>query len=154
MSIHHIMEEHLHKALKEKNEARKTTLRLLMSSVKLAEVSKGAELLDTEVLAIIQKEIKTRNDTIFDASKAGRDDLISEAKNEITILEEYLPKQVSYDELLTIASQVIQEIDAKSMKDMGKIIKILIDRLASKASNQDASKAVRELLQANNSRDL
>lgn len=148
MSYHIDLEDHLHKAIREKDEARKTTLRLLMSSIKLAEVSKGEPLSDPDVLAIIQKEIKTRNDTIIDALKAGRNDLVSEAENEIKILEEYLPKQVSYQELLFIAGQVIQEVDARSMKDMGKVIKILIDRLAGKASNQDASKAVRELLQA------
>jgi len=151
MSIHLILEDHLHKAIKEKDEARKTTLRLLMSSIKLAEVAKGSTLTEADELAIIQKEIKTRNDTVMDASKAGRDDLIKEAENEVKILEEYLPKQVSYQELLSIVTQVIQEVDARSMKDMGKVMKVLIDRLAGKASNQDASKAVRELLQANNS---
>lgn len=150
MSIHIMLEEHLHKAIKEKDEARKTTLRLLMSSIKLAEVAKGAPLSEVDELAIIQKEIKTRNDTVIDASKAGRNDLIREAENEVKILEEYLPKQVTYKELLAIAEQVIQEVDAKSMKDMGRVIKVLIDRLAGKASNQDASKAVRELLQVNN----
>ena len=150
MSIHIMLEEHLHKAIKEKDEARKTTLRLLMSSIKLAEVAKGAPLSEADELAIIQKEIKTRNDTVIDASKAGRNDLIREAENEVKILEEYLPKQVTYKELLAIAEQVIQEVDAKSMKDMGRVIKVLIDRLAGKASNQDASKAVRELLQVNN----
>jgi uncharacterized protein YqeY len=151
MSIHHVLEEHLHKAIKEKDEARKTTLRLLMSSLKLAEVAKGAPLSEADELAIIQKEIKTRNDTVIDASKVGRYDLIREAENEVKILEEYLPKQVTSEQLLAIAEQVIQEVDAKSMKDMGKVIKVLIDRLAGKASNQDASKAVRELLQENNS---
>ena len=151
MLIHLILEDHLHKAIKEKDEARKTTLRLLMSSIKLAEVAKGSTLTEADELAIIQKEIKTRNDTIIDASKAERKDLIGEAEIEIKILEEYLPKQVSYQELLSIVTQVIQEVDAKSLKDMGKVMKVLIDRLAGKASNQDASKAVRELLQANNS---
>jgi hypothetical protein len=151
MSIHLVLEEHLHKAIKEKDEARKTTLRLLMSSIKLAEVAKGATLSEADELAIIQKEIKTRNDTVIDALKAGRNDLIRDAENEVRILEEYLPKQVPYEELLSIAEQVIQEVDAKSMKDMGRVMKVLIDRLAGKASNQDASKAVREILQVDNS---
>jgi hypothetical protein len=119
MSIHLVLEEHLHKAIKEKDEARKTTLRLLMSSIKLAEVAKGATLSEADELAIIQKEIKTRNDTVIDALKAGRNDLLRDAENEVRILEEYLPKQVPYEELLSIAEQVIQEVDAKSMKDMG-----------------------------------
>jgi hypothetical protein len=151
MSIHLVLEEHLHKAIKEKDEARKTTLRLLMSSIKLAEVAKGATLSEADELAIIPKEIKTRNDTVIDALKAGRNDLIRDAENEVRILEEYLPKQVPYEELLSIAEQVIQEVDAKSMKDMGRVMKVLIDRLAGKASNQDASKAVREILQVDNS---
>ncbi|MCJ7696280.1 MAG: GatB/YqeY domain-containing protein [Anaerolineaceae bacterium] len=146
MNINQLLHTDLYQALKDKDERRKVTLRLLMTSIKMAEVAKGSDLDDSEVLAIIQKEIKTKSDTIVDASKAKRTDLITQAEIEIKILEQYLPKQISYDELSLQAKQVISELGASSMKDMGEVIKTLIARLAGSASNQDASRAVREIL--------
>ncbi len=142
-----ILQEYLHEALKANDTTRKTTIRLLISSIKLAEISKGQPLTDQEVLAAIQKEIKTKRDTIADAQKADRDDLIISAEAEIQVLEGFLPQQLSHQELMELASQVIAETGANSIKDMGNVMKLLIERLAGRASNQEASKAVRELLQ-------
>jgi len=142
-----ILQENLHEALKANDTTRKTTIRLLISSIKLAEISKGQPLTDQEVLAAIQKEIKTKRDTIADAQKADRDDLIISAEAEIQVLEGFLPQQLSHQELMELASQVIAETGANSIKDMGNVMKLLIERLAGRASNQEASKAVRELLQ-------
>lgn len=142
-----ILQENLHEALKANDTTRKTTIRLLISSIKLAEISKGQPLTDQEVLATIQKEIKTKRDTIADAQKADRDDLIISAEAEIKVLEGFLPQQLSHQELMELARQVIAETGANSIKDMGNVMKLLIERLSGRASNQDASKAVRELLQ-------
>lgn len=146
MNINQLLHTDLYQAMKDKDERRKVTLRLLMTSIKMAEIAKGADLDDSEVLAIIQKEIKTKSDTIIDAKKAERLDLINQAEIEIKVLEHYLPKQISHEELCTLAKQVVLELGASSMKDMGVVIKTLILRLAGSASNQDASKAVREIL--------
>jgi len=146
MNINQLLHTDLYQAMKDKDERRKVTLRLLMTSIKMAEVAKGSELDDSEFLAIIQKEIKTKTDTIIDARKAERADLITQAEIEIKILEQYLPKQISYEELTLIAKQVVSELGASSMKEMGEVIKMLIVKLAGSASNQDASKAVREIL--------
>lgn len=142
-----ILQENLHEALKANDTTRKTTIRLLISSIKLAEISKGQPLTDQEVLATIQKEIKTKRDTIADAQKADRDDLIISAEAEIKVLEGFLPQQLSHQELMELARQVIAETGANSIKDMGNVMKLLIERLSGRASNQEASKAVRELLQ-------
>lgn len=142
-----ILQEYLHEALKANDTTRKTTIRLLISSIKLTEISKGQPLTDQEVLATIQKEIKTKRDTIADAQKADRDDLINSAEAEIKVLEGFLPQQLSHQELMELARQVIAETGANSIKDMGNVMKLLIERLSGRASNQDASKAVRELLQ-------
>ena len=141
------LQEDLHQAIRNNDVRRKTALRLLISSIKFAELSNGTALPPTEILRIIQKEIKTKQDTIHDAKQANREDLISEAEVEIDILNEYLPKQLSYDEVLRLAGEIIAELNASSMQDMGRVIKVLIERLNGQATNQDASKAVRELLQ-------
>ncbi|MBG0783768.1 MAG: GatB/YqeY domain-containing protein [Anaerolineaceae bacterium] len=134
-------------AMKARDEDTKRTLRLVMAAVKLAEVETGQELDDARILSILQKEVKTREDMIAEANKAGRDDLRQAAERELDILGQFLPKQMSADELTALAKSAIEEAGATEMKDMGKVMGLLIPRLEGRASGQDASKAVRELLQ-------
>jgi uncharacterized protein YqeY len=134
-------------AMKARDEDTKRTLRLVMAAVKLAEVETGQELDDARILSILQKEVKTREDMIAEANKAGRDDLRQAAERELDILGQFLPKQINADELATLAKSAIEEAGATEMKDMGKVMGLLIPRLEGRASGQDASKAVRELLQ-------
>lgn len=146
MTNNFTLQEDLHQAIKTKDTYRKTALRLLIATIQLAEVAKGSTLTEQELMAIIQKEIKTKQDTIHDAEQAGRVDLITQAKAEISILNEYLPKQLSYSEILQLAGEIIAELNATTMKDMGNVMKVMIERLNGQASNQDASKAIRDLL--------
>lgn len=134
-------------AMKARDEDTKRTLRLVMSSIKLTEVELGHELDDARILGILQKEIKTREDTIDESGKAGRDDLVQAAQKELAILNRFLPKQMSQEELTDLARSVIDEVGATEIRDMGKVMNILISKLAGRASGQDASKTVRELLQ-------
>lgn len=134
-------------AMKAKNEAIKRTLRLVMSSIKLAEVEEGGEIDDSRVLNILQKEVKTRQDAIEEAEKAKRKDLIQSAKEEIMILNQFLPQQLDQDQLETLAKDVIEETGASSMRDMGNVMKNLMPKLEGRASGQEASKVVRELLE-------
>ena len=134
-------------AMKARDEDTKRTLRLVMSAVKLAEVEAGEELDDARILGILQKEVKTREDMIEEAQKANRDDLIQAAQRELDILGKFLPQQMSLDELKTLAKSVIEEVGAAEMRDMGKVMNLLMPKLEGRASGQDASKAVRELLQ-------
>jgi len=133
--------------MKARDEDTKRTLRLVMSSIKLAEVEEGGEIDDSRILSLLQKEVKTREDAIEEAQKANRDDLIKTAEKEITILNEFLPKQMSEKELKDLAQKVIEEASAASMRDMGQVMKELIPRLEGRASGQEASKVVRDLLQ-------
>jgi len=148
MNILEKLQLDLHKAMKDQDVPAKRSIRLLLSSLKFAEISKGSKLEDSEILAIIQKEIKTKNETINDARKAERSDLIEESEDDIKVLEKYLPQQLNTDELIQIASNVISEVEATSIKDMGRVMKVLIEKLAGSASNQDASKVVKEILQS------
>ncbi|MFH1446279.1 MAG: GatB/YqeY domain-containing protein [Chloroflexota bacterium] len=147
MDINQKLRTHLHQAMKENDITSKRVLRLLMTSIKLAEVAKSSELDDIEVLGIIQKETKTKQDAIADAKKAERNDLIAEAEDDIKILEKYLPEQIPQEELHALGKELIEELGATSMKDTGKVIKAFIAKLAGRASNQEASKVIRDILQ-------
>jgi uncharacterized protein YqeY len=134
-------------AMKARDEETKRTLRLVMSSIKLSEVEDRGELDDSRILSILQKEVKTREDSIQEARQAGREDLVKAAEREIEILNQFLPKQMAADELRVLAKQVIEETGATSIKDMGTVMKNLMPKLEGRASGQDASKIVRDLLQ-------
>lgn len=149
MDTNTLLHKQLHEALKNNDVMRKSVIRLLMSSIKLAEVTKGSELNQMEFLGIVQREIKTRHDTIADAQKANRPAMIESSKAEILILEEFLPKQISEQELKSLAQAIIKETDARSPKDMGRVMQLLILKLEGRASNQEASRVVKELLQTN-----
>ena len=146
MDYETILKNDLYAAMRANDTLRKRVIRLLMSSIELAEVAKGSKLTDSEFIALVQKEIKTKNDTIVDAEKANRPEMVKEQLEEIKVLEAYLPKQLSEAELVQLAEEVIQETGATSPKDMGKVIKVLIPKLAGRATNQDASRVVKDCL--------
>jgi hypothetical protein len=141
------IQEALTAAMKARDEDTKRTLRLVMSSIKMAEIDEGGELSDERVLGILQKEVKTREDSVAEARHAQREDLVAAAEKEKEILERFLPQQLSQDELLRLARETIEETGAESMRDMGGVMKELMPKLKGRASGQDASSAVRKLLQ-------
>jgi len=146
MDYETILKNDLYAAMRANDTLRKRVIRLLISSIELAEVAKGSKLTDSEFIALVQKEIKTKADTIVDAEKANRPEMVKEQREEIKVLEAYLPKQLSEAELVQLAEEVIQETGATSPKDMGKVLKVLIPKLAGRATNQDASRVVKDCL--------
>ena len=158
MSLKTELQEALQNAIRAKDEMRKNTLRMALTSIRMAEDRKLtklddgedhklAELNDDEVLGVLQKEVKSRQETIADAQKADRPDMIVEAEAQIAILEEYLPKPLSQEELEELAKQSIEEAGAESPREMGLVMKILMPKLGGRATGQEASQAVRKLLQ-------
>jgi len=135
-------------AMKARDEDTKRTLRLVMSAIKLIEVEKGGEIDDSRILGILQKEVKTREDSIKEAKQANREDLVKIAQREIEILNQFLPQQMTSDELRLLATEIIKEIDAESIRDMGRVMKLLMPQLAGCASGHDASNIVKEILQS------
>jgi uncharacterized protein YqeY len=123
------------------------TMRVILTSLKLAEVEKKAELDDAAVLALVQKEIKTRHESILDFQKGNRQDLVEKTEKEIKVLEQFLPKQLSDEELITIVKAAIQETNAIGMADMGKVMKLVIPQVQGKASSDRISVMVKESLQ-------
>lgn len=140
------LQQALTAAMKARDEDTKRTLRLVMSAVKLAEVESGEELDDARILGILQKEVKTREDMIEESKKAAREDLVEAAQRELDILGQFLPQQMSFEDLKALAKSVVDEVGATEMRDMGKVMGLLIPKLEGRASGQDASKAVREIL--------
>jgi uncharacterized protein YqeY len=133
-------------ALRSRDELRKRTLRMVLSAIKLVEVDKGDSLDEGEVLVILQKEIKSRRESIADAEKAGRSDLIADSKAEISVLEGYLPQSFSQDEIEEMAKEVIAQEEASSLQDMGKVMKVLMPKVQGRADGGLVSQTVRQLL--------
>ena len=133
-------------AMKSGDEVRKRTLRMVLAAVKLAEVEKQAALDDPAVVALIQKEIKNRREAIEEAKKAERPDLIGENEAEIKVLEVFLPKAMPVEELRALVQAAIAETGAAAPGDMGKVMKIVIPKVAGRAPNDMISATVREML--------
>ena len=146
MSLKQRLENDLHVAMKSGDNNAKQTIRLALSNMKLAEVQKGSPLEDIEIVSLLQKEIKSRSETILDAVKINRQDIIDEAKAEIKIIETYLPQQLTQDELTEIIKSAISETNALGMSDMGKVMKVAQAKVLGRSSNDNVSKTVREML--------
>lgn len=146
MDLKTLLKNDLHVALKKNDLLKKRAIRLLISTIQLAEVAKGAQLNEAEFISTVQKEIKTKNESILDAKKADRPAMVEELESEIHILEQYLPEQLSEADLIDLVQRTIVETGAISVKDIGKVLKVLLPRLAGQASNQDASRIVKDCL--------
>jgi hypothetical protein len=147
MSTKSQLESALTDAMRSGDDLRKRTLRMALSAIRLAEVDKGTNLDDAAVLSLLQKEIKTRQESIEDARRANRPDLEEASQAEIAVLQEFLPKQLSPEELEALAKEAIAEVGATSVKEMGQVMKVLVPRLQGRAPGDQASQVVRRLLQ-------
>ncbi len=147
MGLKQEIELALKNAMKSGDESRKRTYRLILASVRFAEIDSGKLLDDTATLAVIQKEIKIRRESIEGAQLANRTDLIDQTQNEIKILEELLPKQLSDLELFEMARTTIAEIGAAGPADTGKVMKALMPKIQGRAPGDRVSQAVRKALQ-------
>ncbi len=149
MSIKENLEKSLLSAMKEKDNVQKNALRMALSSIKLAEIESGNELDDPLIFNILQKEIRTKEETIAEAEKANRPEMIPPIKDEIAILKEYLPKELSEEELISLIKKTVSDLNAKTIKEMGQVMKSVIQEAQGKASNDRISKVVRDLLSSN-----
>jgi uncharacterized protein YqeY len=147
MSTKSQLESALTDAMRSGDDLRKRTLRMALSAIRLAEVDKGTTLDDAAVLSLLQKEIKTRQESIEDARRANRPDLEEASQAEIAVLQEFLPKKLSPEELEALAKEAIAEVGATSVKEMGQVMKVLVPRLQGRAPGDQASQVVCRLLQ-------
>jgi uncharacterized protein YqeY len=146
MSLRLELSEKLKSAMKAGDDSRKQTYRLLLASIKLADVEKGVATDDAGILSIVQKEIKMRHESIEGATKAGRADLIAQSEAEIKILQEFLPKQLSDDELETIVRDAIHELNVTAPNQTGLVMKTVMPKVQGRAAGDKISKMVRDIL--------
>jgi hypothetical protein len=146
MSIKTNIEKDIIDAMRSGDVLRKNTLRMALSAIKLAEIEKGGSLDDAVVMTVLQKEIKSRRETILDAERAKRPDLVADAEAEIALLETYLPTQLSQQELDSMAQDAIDEVGATSTREIGLVMKVLLPRVQGRAEGSMVSQVVRQLL--------
>ena len=140
-----LMEE-LKKAMREKDEIRKNTVQMVRAAILQIEKDKGIEVEDGKILEIIAKEVKSKKDAMADFEKAGRQDLIDQTNQEISILQEYLPKQLTKEELKEKIAAIISKVGATSIKDMGIVMKEAKQEIGTAADGKTINEVVKELL--------
>jgi uncharacterized protein YqeY len=137
----------LKEAMKAGDDVRKRTVRMVLAAVRQVEIDRQVKLEEPAVLAIIQKEIKTRKEAVEEARHANRPDIVAATEAEIVVLKAYLPQAMGEEELRTLVDAAIVEAGAVTPADMGKVMKLLMPRIAGRASGDQISATVRQLLQ-------
>lgn len=150
MSLKDTLMEDLKTSMKEKDNLRKNTITMLRSRIKQYEVDNREDANDDLIMQMIQKELKERSDTLESLKDSNRDDLIEDTKAEIAILEKYLPKQLSDDELAEITEKIIADTKAESIKDMGKVMASAKEQIGSRATPKRMSEIIKEKLSSKN----
>ena len=130
-------------AMRSKDSARLGAIRLLLSAIKQKEVDERIELVDEDIIVIIEKMLKQRRDSIEAFKKADRKDLVEKEEFELKVLQDYMPQQLTEEEVEKIIVDAIESSGAKSMKDMGLIMGIIKPKLAGKANMADVSKKIK-----------
>lgn len=142
------IQEDMKQALKAGEKKRLSTLRMLLASVKNERIEKRAELTDEDIVTVVQRELKQRRNSIEEFKKGNRDDLVMETEEEIAVLENYLPKQLSDEELEALVRQVVTEVNASSPKEMGKVMGKLMPLVKGKADGTRVQAIVKSVLGA------
>jgi len=148
MSLKDKIREALKGALKEQQRVEVSTLRLLLSEIKYVEIAQQKPADDNKVLDVITKEIKRRRESIEAFKKGNRSDLVAQEEAELAVLMGYLPKQMSREEIMAVAQQVVDAVGAKGVSDKGKVMSQLMPQVKGKADGKEVSEIVSELLAA------
>jgi len=144
------LKDQLKEAMLARDELKTSVLRFILSGITYFEINKGGagyEATDEDVMAVINKEAKQRHDSITEFEKAGRKDLVDKEKAELTVIQTYLPEQLSEEEVKKFVDESVATSNASSPQDMGKVMAILMPKVKGKADGALVSKLVREALQ-------
>ena len=147
MSLKQKLQEDLKSSMKNKDNTKKSVVTLIRASIKQYEVDNRVELGDAEITDLIAKLLKQTRDSLGEFQKANRDDLVSQAEAEIEVLKEYLPQQLSEEELNEIVISTISEVGATSMKDMKNIMSSIMPKVKGRADGKLINELVRKNLQ-------
>ena len=150
MSLKEKLTEDLKAAMRARDEARLRTIRALRAALTEREIAerKGGEatLTPEQELEVLQKEAKRRREAIEQFRAAGREDLVQKEEEELKIIEEYLPRQLSDEEIRNVLSEIIEAVEASSVRDMGRVMKEAMARMRGRADGRRVSELARELL--------
>jgi hypothetical protein len=146
MDIKTQLTEAMKQAMKANDDVRRRTTRMALAAIKQVEVDKQTTLDDAALMALLQREIKNRREAVEEARKANRSDLITENEAEIKVLQAFLPKAMSVDELRALVQAAIAETSAATQTDMGKVMKAVMPKVAGRAAGDQVSAMVKELL--------
>lgn len=148
MGLKERLQDDLKDALRARDERRKSVIRMALTVITNAEVEHGGGLDDPGVATVLQKEARQRQDTIAELRQTDRSDLLAKEEAELAILEEYLPKLLSRDEIVAEARQVVAELGATGMGQMGPVMSALMSKLKGRVDGRLVNEVVRELLSA------
>ncbi len=138
--------EDLKVSMRNKDEIRKNTVQMVRAAILQIEKDKGIQVEDDKILEIIAKEVKSKKDALKDFEKAGREDLINQTNQEIAVLQEYLPKQLSREEIKVELEKIIAEIGATTMKDMGAIMQEAKAKMGASADGKTINEVAKEIM--------
>jgi len=136
----------LKQAMKEGDKVKRSAIRLAMAAIKNAEIARQASLEDADILGIIAKEVRQRKESIEAFKQGDRQDLAAQEEAELAILEPYLPRQMTREEIMAEARRVIEEVGAQGLSDKGKVMPKLIAQLKGRADGREINEVVTELL--------
>jgi len=136
----------LKQAMKGGDKVKRSAIRLAMAAIKNAEIARQTVLEDGDILGVITKEVRQRKESIEAFKQGGRQELVAIEEAEMAVLEQYLPQQMSRDEIIAEARRVIEEVGAESIRDKGKVMPPLIAKLKGRADGREINEVVTELL--------
>jgi len=146
MSLKDKLMEDLKDAMKNHDEVKKNTVTMIRAAIKQIEVDKKVVLEDNDIIDIISKEAKKRKDALAEFEKAGREDLIAQTNEELAIIKNYLPEELSEEELTSIIEETIKEVGAETMKDMGRVMQAVKAKTAGRADGRVINEIVKQKL--------
>lgn len=146
MNLQEKLMEDLKDAMRRGDETRRSVIRMARAAIKNAEVDRGRPLSDDEVLQVLEKEVKQRRDSIAEFARGNRPDLVAREQAEMEILLEYLPEQMSREQIEEVARRIIAQAGARSPTDVGKVMPKIMAEVRGKADGRVVSQVVQELL--------
>ena len=133
-------------AMKNKDKEKLTVIRMVKAALDKERIDKKAEVNDDLLIDVVNKQVKMRNDSLEEFKKANRADLIKQTEEELEILKDYLPELLSEEEVITIIEEVINEVNAETIKDMGKVMKEVTPKVKGKADMKHVSEIIKSKL--------
>jgi uncharacterized protein YqeY len=148
MSLKEALANDLKTAMKNKDKIAKDTVQMVRAAILQVEKDQKTTLDDTGVIEVVVRELKKRDDSLSEYKRAGRQDLINQTEREIEVLKKYLPEQLSDEALEEIVREAIVEVGAQTIRDIGKIMKVVLPKVKGKADGRKVNALVRKILDA------